>query len=962
MSRTAHKLMASSGGGEAYEIDQSVLIDKADNGFMYRRATSEGNRKTWTYSCWFKRATVGITSGTTSYQYLFACSIYGGNETSIRLAQDSLQVYSTDSGVSDWGYYSNAKYRDVSAWYHIVVACDTTDSTEADRVKIYMNGERITDWSSPNHASLNFDTMINNTNWHSIGVYKGSGGANTNNGIYGWDGYVAEAYLLDGTALPASSFGETDSTTGQWIPKKTAFTSSQYGTNGWYLKFASGAIGTDSSGEGNNFTTTNLANTDIMLDSPTNNFCTLNATQTYNSDTGSLLEGLLHLNADTYNGGHYSNISSTFNVPPSGKWYAECRVGISSGGGNVAFFGVTNQEINWDGVANENLVGADGLFSSLYGDYIKVCDSGTVGTGNTSATAGAYILAMALDVDNGYAYFGVDSGSAMVWYKADGSTSGGDPTSGSTGTGGFARTFDSDDVITVSTAIPAPGYTSNGSMNTLNFGQNGSFGNRETAKGNTDGNGYGNFWRAPPSGYLALCTKNLPTPAIKKSTEHFNTILWTGNNTEDRALTGVGFAPDLVWLKSRSTTYWHQLHDRVRGTSGGGLYSNRTDAETGSSYGFASFDSDGFTVMKDANNDAQNDNGETYVAWNWKGGDTPNQTYTVKVVSDSGNKYRFNDFASSALTLNLSEGGTYTFDQSDSSNAGHPLRFSTTANGSHGGGSEYTTGVTTSGTPGSSGAYTRITVASGAATLYYYCTAHSGMGGQANTNSTAGSTNLDGAIASVVSANVTAGFSIVSFTGDSSAANTVGHGLGKEPKAIFYKRRDGTSHWYMVTKEIDGSQDYMSLSSTAVAAASEVYGNPTTSTISNWTWQANPIIAYCFAEIVGYSKFGMYIGNGYTNGAFINTGFQPAYILIKNTSVVDNWHICDVTRSIGNPYNDVLRANINNAESANHAGFDVDSCATGFKIKSTNSELNTNNNNYWYMAFAEFPAKYANAR
>lgn len=111
----------------------------------------------------------------------------------------------------------------------------------------------------------------------------------------------------------------------------------------------------------------------------------------------------------------------------------------------------------------------------------------------------------------------------------------------------------------------------------------------------------------------------------------------------------------------------------------------------------------------------------------------PTKTFEVKVVSDSGNKYRFDNSATSAETITLYEGGTYTFDQSDSSNSGHPLRFSTTSNGSHGGGSEYTTGVTTSGTPGNTGAYTRITVASGAATLYYYCTAHSGMGGQANT-------------------------------------------------------------------------------------------------------------------------------------------------------------------------------------------------------------------------------------
>ena len=114
------------------------------------------------------------------------------------------------------------------------------------------------------------------------------------------------------------------------------------------------------------------------------------------------------------------------------------------------------------------------------------------------------------------------------------------------------------------------------------------------------------------------------------------------------------------------------------------------------------------------------------------------------MVSDSGNKYRFDGHGTSAVTLDLAEGSTYVFDQSDSSNSGHPLRFSTTSNGSHGGGSEYTTGVTATGTPGSAGAKTTIVVAAGAPTLYYYCTAHSGMGGQVNTNSTAGSTSLSG--------------------------------------------------------------------------------------------------------------------------------------------------------------------------------------------------------------------------
>ena len=157
---------------------------------------------------------------------------------------------------------------------------------------------------------------------------------------------------------------------------------------------------------------------------------------------------------------------------------------------------------------------------------------------------------------------------------------------------------------------------------------------------------------------------------------------------------------------------------------------------------------------------AINDNNETYVAWVWDAGANSIKTYTVK-GSDSGNKYRFDDFGTSAVTLDL-DGSTYVFDQSDSNN--NPLRFSTTSDGTHNSGSEYTTGVTTTGTPGSAGAKTTIVVPSGAPTLYYYCSVHSGMGGQANTNSTAGASNFDGSIISNVRANASAGFSIVTAT------------------------------------------------------------------------------------------------------------------------------------------------------------------------------------------------------
>ena len=190
------------------------------------------------------------------------------------------------------------------------------------------------------------------------------------------------------------------------------------------------------------------------------------------------------------------------------------------------------------------------------------------------------------------------------------------------------------------------------------------------------------------------------------------------------------------------------------------LQSNTTGAEsTGDSL---SFDSDGFTLGTYGGGNA-NQSGETYVAWNWRcGGSTPTKTYKVVVVSDSGNKYRFRNsadsatFAQSAVTLDLQEGGTYVFDWSDSSAQGHPIRFSTTSDGTHGGGSAYTTGVVND----DSNYKTTITVADSAPTLYYYCSNHSGMGGQINTNTTHGSTNFDGSLLSVVQSNETSGFSI----------------------------------------------------------------------------------------------------------------------------------------------------------------------------------------------------------
>ena len=435
----------------------------------------------------------------------------------------------------------------------------------------------------------------------------------------------------------------------------------------------------------------------------------------------------------------------------------------------------------------------------------------------------------------------------------------------------------------------------------------------------------------------------------------FNTKLYTGNGGTN-AQTGVGFAPDWVWLKQRSgSAASHKLYDSVRGTTKY-IASNNTGAEATDSNGLTAFGTDGFTVGSSAGTNA---NGQTYVGWNWKAaGANPAKTYVVKVVSDGGNKYRLDDFAANAVTLELSEGGTFTFDQSDSSNNGHPLRFSTTSNGTHGGGSIYTTGVTVSGTPGQAGAKTVIIVAASAPTFYYFCTVHSGMGGQANTPTTNSFTNLDGSIQSNVSPNTISRFSIVSFTG-SGANATVGHGLGFVPKMIIVKARGQTSTWSVYHASL-GATKFLRLNDTnAVGTEAGWWNNtePTASVFSIGTnHYGNTQIAYCFGDVQGFSKFGSYTGNGNADGTFVYTGFKPAFVLQKRTDAVYDWQLHDNKRSSyggNNLVNSRLEPNATNVESTDNIGYDF--LSNGFKTRTNNANYNASGGTYIYMAFAENP-------
>jgi len=441
--------------------------------------------------------------------------------------------------------------------------------------------------------------------------------------------------------------------------------------------------------------------------------------------------------------------------------------------------------------------------------------------------------------------------------------------------------------------------------------------------------------------------------SITKPKDYFETTLITGNGSTQN-ITGLNFQPDWIWYKRRNATGHNRLIDSVRG-SDKLVQTDLTNAEGTDATYVTSFNSDGWSIG--SNTDVNASSGTT-VAWSWKaGGTAPAITYVVKVVSDSGNKYRFDDFGTSAVTLDLQEGGTYTFDQSDSSNSGHPLRFYTASDKT---GGEYTTGVTTTGTPGSSGAQTVITVAASAPTLYYQCSNHAGMGGQANTNSLFGSSNFSGSIQSTVSAGTTQGFSIVKVAKSNTNVATIGHGLGVIPKFIIGKDLDGADNWTCYSEFI-GNAKGIYLNATNAEISASTFWNSTSPTSSVFTigsdntWNSPSILFYCFADVKGYSKFGTYTGNGSTAGPFIYTGFKPAWIMSKSYSNTESWIIKDATRDPVNPADTNLAANSANSESTWGTEYDIDILSNGFKMRDTAGQTNGNGYDFIYLAFAENP-------
>jgi hypothetical protein len=944
-------------GKKAYEVERSFRFNDDDSTYLARTPSSASNRKTWSLSLWFKRGNLGMA------QNIF-CTTGSDNSTffDARIQTDNtitLGLYTS------YLLQTNQVFRDPSAWYHMVVVLDSTQATASNRLKWYINGNQITSFSTDNISSLitqNGDFGVNSTAQMTFGKH------NLDNNKY-FDGYMAEINHIDGQAYDPSYFGETNATTGQWNPKKYV---GSYGTNGFYLDFSDNSSITnmclDKSGNGNNFSPDGSNTEDSMLDSPTNNFCTLNLLDDDYNGPSTFSQGNLFASRG---GSDHGSMRGTMGMS-SGKWYFEYCLPTATNGSASFWAGVCNS------TADMTVSRTNGMwnYGGSNGEFI------VRGTGNTgihnygSAIAAGTVVGVAVDMDNKKIWIGKNN----TWFGSSNADTDGNPSTGANPTSTFT-----DSQIPDGNLYPQMGLYNYASK--ANFGQDSTFSGTKTRQGNSDANGKGDFFYAPPTGFKALCSANFPDPTIKLPNKHFDTFIYSGDNNATRTFSNVlQFQPDFFWTKARNVGYAPIVIDSVRGTGQLKSLATQNDSVEGNeldnaTYGYInSFDANGFSVTKgSASSSFTNESGKNYVTWNINAGNTDGKTYIVKVLNFSGNnRYIFDDFQTEAVTLDLAEGGTYIFDQSDSSNVGHPLRFSTTSNGTHGGGTEYTTGVTTAGTPGSSGAYTQIVVAASAPTLYYYCTQHSGMGGQVNTNSTLGSSNFEGNTQAIVKANPTAGFSIISWNarGTSSGTyDTLGHGLGARPNVLILKSRNNTGNWNVYNSNFDSAHNKILQFSNTIAetTSSNYWGADNTTPSStlihlnqgNYSNNASPpkFIMYAFTEISGFSKFGTYTGNASSSyGKFVYLGFRPAFIILKGTSdSTAFWTIIDNKRNEFNAVNKWLYSNDAQSE-YNASSYPIDFLANGFIVKTNASYTNTSGGTYIYLAFAESPFKYARAR
>jgi hypothetical protein len=603
-----------------YNLTKSLRFRSSASAYLNRTPASNGNLQKITYSTWIKRGVLG---------YSYATLLSGGTNN---VNTDTIAFNSSDNlvlflnGSSDAYLVTSQVFRDPSAWYHIVIAIDTTQATASNRIKFYVNGNQITAFSTANYPSQNYNFIKLNNASYPQGIGNSGGGY--------FDGYNVEINFIDGQQLTPSSFGSTNATTGVWQPAKYTGT---YGTNGFYLPFtnttSTTTLGYDLSGNSNNWTTNNFSLTagstyDSMTDVPTltsatvANYEVLSPIDTYDNPP---TQGNLTRTGVGHGGSPWSTCRGTLGVS-SGKWYFEATLTGSTGSVGNNMVGVMTTTTS---TLSDSYGGSTTRSYQANGNL-----QGNNSTGTVSSASSGDVIMIAFDVDAGKLWVGKNG----TWMNS------GVPASG---TGNVFTTLPTAPIVP---QVSMYGNTGDNYGWYMNFGQQG-------------------FTYTPPTGFVALNTYNLPTSTIANGRSVMDASLYSGTNATlviNNSDSGTsGFQPDFLWVKRRDTSGSHLLWDSVRGVTLA-LNSDRNAAEqtaTGGT-GLASFNSNGFTLGGDfSGTGSSNTSGGTYVGWQWQAGQGTTSSNT-------------NGSITSTVSVNATAGFsvvTYTGNGTANSTVGHGL-------------------------------------------------------------------------------------------------------------------------------------------------------------------------------------------------------------------------------------------------------------------------------------------------
>ena len=758
----------------------------------------------WTMECWARLNTVGarqgiLTLGTEADRGWRMISFHNTNGWNV--SRDM------ESNVNNFSITEGSVSASINTWYHLALVRNGStitfyvDGVQTGTPVTGVSGNFLTEW-----ASYSDDQGRHLT----IGAQYNDSGVREDF----FNGYLDEIRISKVARYTSNNF----------TPPTTQFTED---ANTVLLIHSDydGGLGHDSSGQNNHFTKSGLTNNDQYVDTPTNNFCVWNPLSTA-ADYGECNTKVITTVAGSapYKQAIYASMS--WPTTSGGKWYWEVDVinvaGLLGIGASCTESTNRNRHNQVGGVAGVNIYVENGnayIGGTTYGSQP------TYGVGD--------IISVAVDEDNNKIYFAKNN----TWLNS---------ANPSAGTNGW--TLSSSGGQGFGTPLIVNDHTGSNVGVIANFGQDSAFAGAQTDQngGNTDSNGEGDFYYTPPTGFLALCTKNLrlKIPPGTQPKKNYNTVLYTGGSGAQTR--SVGFAPDMVWIKNRGQSQQWSQWDSVRGVNKL-LSSDRTTAESSETNIFNAFTNDGFTHGSDSLVAASN----PYGSFSWKGG--------------------------------------------------------------------------------------------GAAT-----------------NNTAGD------ITSSVSANPDAGISIVTYTGNGSNAQTVGHGLGAMPSAMIVRPRNYADHWFVYHAYV-GSSKYLYLDGNDAVFTSNIAWSNTDPTSSVFTigtsspatggGQTYNYIAYCFREIPGFSRFGKWTGTGSADAGFVYFGFRPAWVLIKRLNQAEDWYVVNDKSA---PYNETDAFLKQSDVIAEASGLNLDLVSNGLNFKST--EMNVHNVDYIYMAFAAYPFTHTNAR